>query len=231
MSTQVLTMASAGVWVGTMFEAPADMSPAFMFPVRPINSLNNIRTERFCIRRRFAPAVTDLKTMAVYTDGACASNGLAAPRGAFAFVFNEASNGVHARALENKGPTGEVQTHTSNRAELRAVIAFLKFRVWWGEGWKRIVVISDSEYVCKGATTWLRNWAGKNWRTAAGRPTANRDLWEVLSGLMGTYAEAGCEISFWAVPRSCNTQADAAAKAACRLESSDDYTNVNGILV
>ncbi|KAH7013366.1 ribonuclease H-like domain-containing protein [Ilyonectria destructans] len=224
-------MGSGDVWTGTMFEAPADMSPTFMFPVRLINNLNNNRAERFCIRRRFAPAVTDLKTMAVYTDGACASNGLATPRGAFAFVFNHASNGVHARALENKGPTGEVLTHTSNRAELRAVIAFLKFRVWWGEGWKRIVVISDSEYVCKGATTWLRNWAGNNWRTAAGRPAANRDLWEVLSELLGTYAEGGCEISFWAVPRSCNTRADAAAKAACELESPDDFTHVNGILV
>ncbi|KAL6404699.1 putative rnase h domain protein [Ilyonectria robusta] len=231
MFTQVLTMASTGVWTGTIFEAPADLSPEFMFPVRPINNLNNTRTERFCIRRRFAPAVTDLKTMAAYTDGACASNGLAAPRGAFAFVFNHTSDGVQAWPPENKGPTGEVRTHTSNRAELRAVIAFLRFRVWWGEGWKRIVVISDSEYVCKGATTWLRNWANNNWRTAAGRPTANRDLWEVLSELMGTYAESGCEISFWAVPRSCNTQADAAAKAACTLKSSDDYGNETGVLV
>lgn len=97
MSTQVLTMASAGVWTGTIFEAPADLSPEFMFPVRLINNLNNLnntRTERFCIRRRFAPAVTDLKTMAAYTDGACASNGLSAPRGAFAFVFNHTSDGV-----------------------------------------------------------------------------------------------------------------------------------------
>lgn len=134
MTSQVLTMASAGVWMGTRFEAPTDLSPAFMFPIRLINNLDNRRMERFCIRRRFAPAVTDLKTMAVYTDGACASNGVAAPRGAFAFVFNHTSKGVHARPLENKGPTGEVLKHTSNRAELRAVIAFLKFRVWWGEG-------------------------------------------------------------------------------------------------
>lgn len=83
----------------------------------------------------------------------------------------------------------------------------------------------------KGATTRLRNWAGNNWRTAAGKPTANRDLWKVLSELLGTYAEGGCEISFWAVPRSCNTRADAAAKAACQLESLDGYANANGILV
>ncbi|KAH8661758.1 ribonuclease H-like domain-containing protein [Ilyonectria robusta] len=230
-STQVLTMASAGVWTGTIFEAPAETSPEFMFPARLINNLSNIRTERFIIRRRFAPAVTDLKTMAVYTDGACASNGLATPRGGFAFVFNENSNGTHARALENKGPTGEVQTHTNNRAELRAVIAFLKYRVWWGEGWKRIVVITDSEYVGKGATTWLRNWACNNWRTAAGRPTANRDLWEALSEVIGAFAEGGCEISFWVVPRRWNTRADAAAKVSCRQESREDYTNELGVLV
>lgn len=199
-----------------------------MFPARPIN---DGRLSRFCIRRRFTPHISDLKTMAIYTDGACASNGRDAPRGGFAFVFNDTPLGVEARALENKGPAGEVRAHTNNRAELRAVVASLRFRVWWGEGWKRIVVITDSEYVGKGATTWLRGWARNGWRTSAGRPTANRDLWEALSEAMGTYAEGGCEISFWVVPRRWNTQADGAARAACNLQGEDDYVNHDGVLV
>lgn len=42
----------------------------------------------------------------------------------------------------------------------------------------------------------------------------NRDLWEKLSELMRTYAEGGCEVSFWRIPRGLNAEADRAAKAA-----------------
>ncbi|KAJ6551157.1 ribonuclease H-like domain-containing protein [Mycena capillaripes] len=202
-----------------------------MFPVRLANTINSRQLERFSIRRRFVPAFSDLKTMMIYTDGACASNGQATPRGGYAFVFNHTAEGKASGALERKGPDGQVYTHTNNRAELRAVIAALKFRTWWGEGWKRVVIVTDSEYVGKGATTWVRNWARNGWRTAAGKLAANRDLWEALSELIGAYAEGGCEISFWMVPREWNTLADAAAKAASRLDGGAEYNNTLGFLV
>ncbi|KAJ7064685.1 ribonuclease H-like domain-containing protein [Mycena amicta] len=167
--------------------------------------------------------------MMIYTDGACASNGLASPRAGYAFVFNLSPGGKSSGAVEHKGPDGQVHTHTSNRAELRAVIAVLKFRSWWGEGWKRVVIVTDSEYVSEGATVWMRNWAGRGWRTSAGRPAANRDLWEALSEVLGEYASSGCEISFWRVPRKWNTLADALAKAATKLQVGEEYTNTVGI--
>ncbi|KAJ7454511.1 ribonuclease H-like domain-containing protein [Mycena latifolia] len=191
----------------------------------------NLPLERFCIRRRFVPAISHLKTMMIYTDGACASNGLASPRAGFAFVFNLSPGGKSSGAVEQKGPGGQVYTHTSNRAELRAVIAALKFRAWWDEGWKRVVIVTDSEYVSEGATIWMRSWARRGWRTAAGSPAANRDLWEALSDILGGYASSGCEISFWRVPRTWNTLADAAAKAATELEVSGEYANTVGVLV
>ncbi|KAJ7172930.1 ribonuclease H-like domain-containing protein, partial [Mycena crocata] len=172
------------------------------------------------IRRRFVPEISDLKTMMIYTDSACASNGLADPRAGYAFVFNCTPDG-----------TGQVYQHTNNRAELRAVIAALEFRSWWGEGWKRIVIVADSEYVGKGATLWMRKWAENGWRTAAGKPVANRDLWEALSEAMGGYASGGCEVSFWVVPRAWNSLADAAAKAAVELKGDKEYRNALGFLV
>ncbi|KAJ6506469.1 ribonuclease H-like domain-containing protein [Mycena vulgaris] len=199
--------------------------PGFIFPVRLVNNISRPPLERFCIRRRFVPAISDLKTMMIYTDGACASNGLASPRGGFAFVFNYSPAGKSSGAVEQSGPGGQVYTHTSKRAELRAVIAALKFRAWWGEGWKRVVIVTDSEYVGKGATIRMRNWARDGWCTAAGRPAANHDLWETLSEVLGAYASGGCEISFWMVPRGLNTLADAAAKAAIELKGGEELTN------
>jgi ribonuclease HI len=223
------SVCSDGVWTGTPFDAPADTAPDFIFPVRLINNTGGIPRERFCIRRRFVPTISDLKTMMIYTDGACSSNGLASSRAGFGFVFNNDPAGKISSALEQKGPDGQVYQHTNNRAELRAVIAALKFRVWWGEGWKRIVIVTDSEYVGKGATIWMRKWAGAGWCTAAGKPAANRDLWEALSEALGTYAGGGCEISFWTVPRRWNTLADAAAKIGIALKGADKYENVVGV--
>ncbi|KAJ7677930.1 ribonuclease H-like domain-containing protein [Mycena polygramma] len=206
-----------GVWTGKSFAAPGHTSPEFMFPVRLVNSPYEAR-ERFCIRRRFVPAVSNLETMMLYTDGACSFNGQTAPevppQGTYAFVFNNA-RGTYSNVLEQSlDPDGEVCVHTNTRAELRAVVSALRFRAWWGEGWKRVVIVTDSEYVGKGATIWMRNWALKGWRTAANKPVANRDLWETLSQVMGSYAAGGCEVALWVVPRRWNTLAAAAAKSA-----------------
>ncbi|KAJ7276927.1 ribonuclease H-like domain-containing protein [Mycena rebaudengoi] len=230
-SKSVMGDGNNGVWTGTRFEPPAHTAPDFVFPVRLVNNSSSVPRHRFCIRRRFVPAISHLKTMMIYTDGACASNGLASPRAGFAFIFNPSPGGKASGAVEQKGPDGQEYAHTSNRAELRAVIAALKFRGWWGEGWTRVVIVTDSEYVSEGATVRMRNWARRGWRTAAGRPAANRDLWEALSDVLGGYATSGCEISFWRVPREWNTLADAAAKAATELEVSEEFIDSVGVLV
>jgi ribonuclease HI len=93
------------------------------------------------------------------------------------------------------------------------------------------VIVTDSEYVGKGATTWMRKWARNGWCTSSGKQAANRDLWEALSEAMGCCADGGCEVSFWMVSRKWNTLADAAAKAAIQLESAAQYADIYGIMV
>ncbi len=44
----------------------------------------------------------------------------------------------------------------------------------------RVVLHTDSEYVRNGITRWHTGWVRKNWRTAAGDPVANMDLWRRL---------------------------------------------------
>jgi ribonuclease HI len=43
-----------------------------------------------------------------------------------------------------------------------------------------VIVHTDSQYVRNGITRWSTGWVRKNWRTAAGDPVANMDLWRRL---------------------------------------------------
>lgn len=43
-----------------------------------------------------------------------------------------------------------------------------------------IAVYTDSEYLQKGMSQWVKGWIKKAWRTAAGEPVKNRELWERL---------------------------------------------------
>jgi ribonuclease HI len=118
--------------------------------------------------------------------------------------------------LEKKGPFGDDGPQTSNLAELRAVIAALRFRFWPGEGFRTFVVAADSEYVVEGATTWARN----------------RDLWEALLGEAERYEKDGMKIEFWRIPRALNERADAAAnKAAGETNVPAQWADVMGINV
>jgi hypothetical protein len=56
-----------------------------------------------------------------------------------------------------------------------------------------LVVVMDSTYVKDGLERWSINWARNGWRTKAGEPVKNRELWEPLCSLRD--ARAG-ELAF-----------------------------------
>ncbi len=101
----------------------------------------------------------------VHTDGACKGN---PGPGGWGAVLSYAG-------AEKELFGGEAQT-TKNRMELRAVIEALNAL---NRGC-RVRVVTDSQYVHKGVELWMEGWKRKNWKTAAGKPVANRDLWEAL---------------------------------------------------
>jgi ribonuclease HI len=101
----------------------------------------------------------------VHTDGACKGN---PGPGGWGAVLSYAG-------VEKELFGGEAQT-TNNRMELRAVIEALNAL---NRGC-RVRVVTDSQYVHKGVELWMEGWKRKNWKTAAGKPVANRDLWEAL---------------------------------------------------
>lgn len=170
----------------------------------------------------------------IYTDGLCLDNGKPTARAGRAFIFRSADdkyNGACTFKLEQKGPTGETCPQTSNRAELRAVIAALQYRTWVGERWTSLVIATDSEYVVKGTTVWVSNWLKNGWRTSTGKPVVNRDLWELLLQEIGSYEEGALRIRLWRIPRSLNVEADGRAKEAAGLDEVSDHTRPQGVMV
>jgi len=176
----------------------------------------------------------------IFTDGACLNNGQSNPSAGCAFIFHPittttpplpAVDGTLSFRLENKGPTGADSAQTSNRAELRAVIAALQFRIWVGEGWDRLVIATDSEYVVNGATEWVQGWERKGWVTAKKEPVKNRDLWELLLREIRTHKGRGLDVVFWRIPRELNRDADEAAKKAAALASVPEFLKRTGIMV
>ena len=174
----------------------------------------------------------DQGTAIIHTDGACLNNGQPNPRGGWGFwhgFYHTGQQQVCAGRLENKGPFGDEGAQTSNRAELRAVLAVLCFRFWPGEGFHNLVIATDSEYVVEGSTQWAKTWAQNGWTTRNG-PVKNRDLWEALLGEVERFLRDGMTIQFWRIPRTLNTYADAAAKdAAAHGDAPDKWTPIAGI--
>ncbi|KAK9444107.1 Ribonuclease H domain protein [Metarhizium brunneum] len=141
------------------------------------------------------------------TDGACLNNGQANPKAGWAFFQGLNTEGqplVVSHRLEKQGPWGDDGIQSSNRAELRAVIAALRFRHWSGEGFSTVVIATDSE------TKGIKGNGGAN--------VKNKDLWEMLLGECEKAHRRGLAIQFWKIPRDWNALADQGAKNAAAAE-------------
>jgi len=104
----------------------------------------------------------------IYADGACRGNPGPGGWGVL----------LRARGRERELFGSEPAT-TNNRMELVAVIRAL-------EALRRrcaVRVYTDSQYVQKGISEWIRDWKRRGWRTAAKQPVKNADLWHQLDAL------------------------------------------------
>ena len=101
----------------------------------------------------------------IHTDGACSGNPGPGGWGAI-LAWND-----HERELKG----GEPHT-TNNRMELTAAIEGLRALKKDCE----VEVVTDSEYLKNGITSWIHNWKRRGWVTAAKKPVVNQDLWQAL---------------------------------------------------
>ncbi|MRH78783.1 ribonuclease HI [Spiribacter sp. C176] len=109
-----------------------------------------------------------MKTVEMYTDGACRGN---PGPGGWGVLLR---NGEKERTLYGGDPNT-----TNNRMELTAAIEGLSLL----SEPCRVELTTDSEYVRRGITEWMPGWKQRNWRTASRKPVANRDLWERLDAI------------------------------------------------
>ncbi|KIV89194.1 hypothetical protein PV10_08782 [Exophiala mesophila] len=227
---------------GTRFHPPNEFETPESLFTPGIPSTASIPSPRW-LRR------TDNCEGLVYADGACLGNGTDQARAGYAFVFGPPNprqsplqSGSRARnhtetsrptttklRLELHGPQGTPELQTSNRAELRAVIAVMQFRAWWGEGIQRLVIATDSSYVVDCATQSIHAWQTNGWRTAKGPPVKNRDLWELYLAELQRCSNSGLHVLFWKIPREWNSTADAAAREAATLPDTEEYSKVLGV--
>ncbi|KAJ5518536.1 hypothetical protein N7453_000958 [Penicillium expansum] len=168
--------------------------------------------------------------------GAYSGNGRANPKAGCSFVYRNSILEHQIRsytnfALGKEGPTGIKHPHTSNRAELRAVIAATQSQYWVAEGCRCLVIATDLEYVVKGMTQWAKGWVRKDWKTKVGAPVKNQDLWRCLLGEVERWDEEGMRIQFYRIPRGLNTKADRYAKEATSKRVSQEFRGPFGILV
>lgn len=121
-----------------------------------------------------SPTDNHLPRVQLFTDGACRGN---PGPGGWAFILRHPSTGVE------KEHSGGTPVSTNNQMELQAVIeglAALKRR-------SAVNVITDSAYVAKGATEWLRGWKANGWRRRERNRWAevkNVELWKQLDVLL-----------------------------------------------
>ena len=112
-----------------------------------------------------------MKTVTLYTDGACSGN--PGPGGWGAILEY---NGV-----EKELSGGEMST-TNNRMELTAVIEAFKALKKPGQ---YIQVFTDSSYVANCfREKWYESWEQNKWRNAAKKSVENQELWKELLALV-----------------------------------------------
>ena len=115
------------------------------------------------------------KRVVLYTDGACKGN--PGPGGWGAVL----SYGDQERELHG----GEKNT-TNNRMELMAAIQGLKALKRHCE----VDLYTDSQYVRKGITEWMKNWKKNGWKRREGKqwkPIKNEDHWKQLDELLARH--------------------------------------------
>lgn len=114
-----------------------------------------------------------MKTVEIFTDGACSGNPGPGGWGAV----------LRYNGHEKEMSGGEAHT-TNNRMELSAVLFSLKALKEECE----VILTSDSKYVVDSIEKgWVYGWKKKGWKKADGKPALNVDLWEQLLPLLAKH--------------------------------------------
>jgi ribonuclease HI len=110
----------------------------------------------------------DKSLVELFADGACSGN---PGPGGYGVILRCGEKSIEL--------AGFAPYTTNNRMELTGVIEGLR-RL---KRPCRVRVITDSNYVVKGMTEWIKGWIRKKWVNSQKKPVLNRDLWQELLDL------------------------------------------------
>ena len=106
-----------------------------------------------------------MRNVTIFTDGSCIGN---PGRGGWGCI-------LRCEGHEKELSGGYAHT-TNNRMELTAAIEALNALK---ESCK-VDLYTDSAYLCRSFNeAWLDRWIANGWKTAAGKPVENQDLWQI----------------------------------------------------
>lgn len=159
------TLSFFGIARKMLAEMTAPAKPSEAKAVR-LRSLTFKAEEHDAVRALLA----DASKADVFTDGSCTAGGLGfggwAARVRTGFDIIEVYGGA--------------RSTTVNRMEMTAAIAALKLL----PAACAVRVHTDSQYLRRGMREWCARWQSNGWRTLAGEPVKNEDLWRKLIALI-----------------------------------------------
>jgi ribonuclease HI len=82
-----------------------------------------------------------------------------------------------------------------------------------------VEVITDSQYVKNGITSWIQGWKRNGWKTSTKKPVVNQDLWRELDAQVARHQTRWSWTKGHAT-HSDNNRCDELANAAARSQTS-----------
>ncbi|MDR1208114.1 MAG: ribonuclease HI [Holosporales bacterium] len=110
----------------------------------------------------FEAVLRENEVVHVFTDGACSGN---PGPGGWGVLLRQGD-------IETELSGGDLAT-TNNRMELMSAIEALRVIPKSGVA----LITTDSQYLKNGIESWIATWMRNGWKTSAGQPVKNQDLW------------------------------------------------------
>lgn len=95
---------------------------------------------------------------------------------------------------------------TERRAQLRAVLAALELANWEEEGFDKVVIGVEQNWIVRGISNDIWRWKHTGWtlteegpQGSPGDSVPDRDLWELLDQAIQSYEKIDCNVRFWQV--------------------------------
>lgn len=103
-----------------------------------------------------------------------------------------------------EAPPELIGSNTARRAQLRSALAAIELANWEEEGFDKIVIGVEQDWIVQGITTDIWRWKHTGWKLtghspqgAPGESVPDRDLWELLDAAVTKYEEIDCNVRFW----------------------------------